>query len=77
MGVQALFLSGHFGNRASSVGPHILADLLSKFRLVEIIGILRGGGGALNQYYPFFTINSYFLYFIDHHNKSTMNFMQS
>jgi hypothetical protein len=36
MGVHALFLSGQFGNSAGSGGPNILADLLSKFRPVEI-----------------------------------------
>jgi hypothetical protein len=35
-GVQALSLSGRFGNNAGSVGPDILADLLSKFRPVEM-----------------------------------------
>jgi hypothetical protein len=36
MGVQALFLSGWFGNNTDSVGPDILVDLLSKFRPVEM-----------------------------------------
>jgi hypothetical protein len=36
-GVQALFLSGRFGNSAGSVGPDILADLLSKFWPVEML----------------------------------------
>jgi hypothetical protein len=35
-GVQALLLSGQFGNSAGSAGPDILADLLSKFRPVEM-----------------------------------------
>jgi hypothetical protein len=34
--VHALFLSGRFGNSASSAGPDILVDLLSKFQPVEI-----------------------------------------
>jgi hypothetical protein len=36
MGVHALFLSGRFGNSAGSAGLDILADLLSKFRPVEM-----------------------------------------
>jgi hypothetical protein len=35
-GVHALFLSGRFGNSASSAGPDVLPDLLSKFQLVEM-----------------------------------------
>jgi hypothetical protein len=35
-GVQALFLSGQFGNSAGSARPDILVDLLSKFRPVEM-----------------------------------------
>jgi hypothetical protein len=34
-GVQALFLSGWFGNSTGSARPDILVDLLSKFWLVE------------------------------------------
>jgi hypothetical protein len=33
-----------------------------------------GGGESI---LPFLTINSYFLYFIDYHNESTMNCMQN
>jgi hypothetical protein len=36
MGVQALFLSGRFGNSAGSAGPDTLADLLLKFQPVEM-----------------------------------------
>jgi hypothetical protein len=36
-GVHALFLSGKFGNSIGSVGPDILADILSKFRPVEML----------------------------------------
>jgi hypothetical protein len=35
-GVQALFLSGRFGNRAGNAVPNILADLLSKFQRVKM-----------------------------------------
>jgi hypothetical protein len=35
-GVQALFLSGWFGNSTASAGPDILAEILLKFRPVEI-----------------------------------------
>jgi hypothetical protein len=36
MGVHALFLSGRFGNSTGSAGPDTLAEVLSKFRLVEM-----------------------------------------
>jgi hypothetical protein len=36
MGVQALFLSGRFGNSTGSAGPDVLDDLLSKFRPLEM-----------------------------------------
>jgi hypothetical protein len=35
-GVQALFISGRFGNSAGSARPDILADLMLKFRPVEM-----------------------------------------
>jgi hypothetical protein len=35
-GVQALFLNGRFGKGASSVGPDILANILSKFWLIDM-----------------------------------------
>jgi hypothetical protein len=35
-GVQAIFLSGRFGNRIGSAGPDIIFDFLSKFQLVEM-----------------------------------------
>jgi hypothetical protein len=36
MGLQALFLYGRFGNSAGGVGPDIISNILSKFRLIEM-----------------------------------------